>query len=394
MYNNYQINKKIIDYKSKDYADNILDGEIILDCSLGVNQDQIEENVFNVLKSFEAPSENNPGKFLEIKSYPHDDSIKNELVEWYKNLGIDFLTKDNFILGNGSYDILCNLNRLFLTNEKKVLGHAPQFTAYIDSVNCSDSIYESYRIPKENNYTFDCDAYLSSMNESYSLFIIENPNNPTGQIIPLIGLKKIGQKAKELNRVLVVDEAYGEYLKPEESAINLIKELDNVIVTRSFSKGWGMAGIRLGYAITSRENGIFEQLEKIELGFCSNALARLIAKTAVKSKIEKADPFNTELIKSKKMILKDALNEIQIKYGYSFKIANTNNEVPILMLYNDDNNRDINLQEELFKQGILTVSCSTYDGLDKNAVRIMLPNIEEMPALVKGIEESIKKIIL
>ena len=63
---------------------------------------------------------------------------------------------------------------------EKVLGHAPQFTAYIDHVNCSGSVYECYYLDRARNYQFDAAAYIAQMSAAYDMFIVENPNNPTG----------------------------------------------------------------------------------------------------------------------------------------------------------------------------------------------------------------------
>mgnify|MGYP001446169133 CR=1 FL=1 len=81
--------------------------------------------------------------------------------------------------------ILCGLNLLCLTRGQKVLGHAPQFTAYIDHVNCSGSVYECYYLNRERGYRFEVEGYLERMGPQYDLFIVENPNNPTGQILAL-----------------------------------------------------------------------------------------------------------------------------------------------------------------------------------------------------------------
>lgn len=395
------INPDIREYTPKDYAGSTAEGEVKVDCSLGVNSDLLGDSVFQRLHQFEQRivlqegnyvTVLNEGSYAEIKYYPHDETLKEELANWYRRNGIgeSWLTADNFILGNGSYDILCNMNLLCLTNGRKVLGHAPQFTAYIDHVACSGSGYGAYPLPKEQNYAFDPEGYLAAMDDSFQLFIIENPNNPTGQVIPLAAIRRIARKALEMEKILIVDEAYGEYIPFGASAINLVKEFPNILVTRSFSKGWGMAGMRLGYGVASVETDLLEQLQKLVLPFNSNAVARTLAESALKNKLQNPeDPFGIwPVIRSKQRLL-EKIEECAVKYSRGLKAAHTHFSTPILMLYYDGRDRDIHLARHLLKHGILTVSCETYMGVGKEAVRIMLPESGKIPLLLKLMEEAI-----
>ena len=319
MEQSFSINPYLLDYVPKDYAGNMPSGEVKLDCSLGVNANLLGNCVFKRLHDFQqkivlytgnVPEVIDEGDFNDIKYYPHDDTLKTALAKWYHEhgVGINWLTADNFILGNGSYDILCNINLMCLTRDRAVLGHAPQFTAYIDHVNCSGSRYAAYYLSKESGYTFSVEEYLEQMSDDYEMFIVENPNNPTGQILPLEGIRKIAERAYSLGKVLVIDEAYAEYMPFANSAVNLVAEFPNLIVTRSLSKGWGMAGIRLGYAVMDADGELMKQLQKLVLPFNSNALARALVLTALQSKLENpADPFGVKDTERNKRIVLEAV---------------------------------------------------------------------------------------
>lgn len=392
------IREEIRNYTMKDYAGTVVEGQMQVDCSLGVSSDLLGDSVFQRLHQFQQKvvlqegTVLNEGNFAEIKYYPHDETLKEELASWYRDNGVGegWLTAENFILGNGSYDILCNMNLLCLGPGRKVLGHAPQFTAYIDHVACTGSGYEAWQLPGAANYAFDAEAYMAAMDESFHLFIIENPNNPTGQMLPLGAVRKIAAKALELGRILVVDEAYGEYIPFGVSAINLVKDYPNVLVTRSFSKGWGMAGVRLGYCVVSTETDLPEQLQKLVLPFNSNAIARTLAESALKTKrLEPEDPFGIWPVIRNKQRLLDKVEECALRYGKKVRVAHTHFSTPILMLYYYGGKPGFHMARHLLNHGILTVSCETYEGVGPEAVRIMLPQTEKMPLLLKLMEQSI-----
>lgn len=387
------VNEHIRSYTPKDYAGTVVEGQMQVDCSLGVNADLLGDSVFQRLHGFRQKTLLQEGNFAEIKYYPHDESLKEELARWYHRNGIgeSWLCGDNFLLGNGSYDILCGMNLLCLGPGRKVLGHGPQFTAYIDHVACTGGSYEACLLPGERNFAFDTEGYLAAMDDSFDLFIIENPNNPTGQLLPLSDVRAIAEKALAMEKVLIVDEAYGEYIPFGASAINLVEECPNVLVTRSFSKGWGMAGLRLGYGVASTKTDLLQQLQKVVLPFNSNAVARTLAEAALKQKLEDPeDPFGIWPVIRNKQRLMETVDACALRYRRRVKVAQTHFSTPILMLWYDGTDKNLHLARHLLNHGILTVSCETYDGVGREAVRIMLPETEKMPLLLKLLEEAIK----
>ena len=389
------MNTYITEYISKDYAGETPPGEIRLDCSLGVNSDPLGNCVFQRLHEFSQRTDSFQGNYDEIKYYPHGSSLRDALADWYKlnGVGEGWIAGDNFILGNGSYDILCGLNLLCLTHGKAVLGHAPQFTAYIDHVHCSGSRYEGCRMESLRNFRFEAEDYIARMVPEYDMFIVENPNNPTGQIIPLWKIREIAQKALELNRVLVLDEAYAEYMPFDNSAINLVPDFPNLIVTRSFSKGWGMAGVRLGYGVASNELGLLTHLQKVVLPFNCNGLARTLAQTALRTRLEHPDdPFGVRPVERSKQRLLDTILQSNQKWGRNLQIAETYKSTPILMIYYNDAGPRFHLQQHLLESGILTVSCQSYAGLDQRAVRLMLPEEHRIPLLLELMDDAIRRL--
>jgi histidinol-phosphate aminotransferase len=368
-----KINDHVRAYTPKDYGGHSAEYPIDLDCSLGVNQEDLPDLVFARLKELDR------GHQGPIKDYPHGDFLPEKLAAWYRERGINRLEAENLILGCGSFDILCSVNLLCLAGHKKVLGHAPQFPAYVDHVNCIGASYSSYALPRTKKYAFEVEGYLDAMGPDCDLFIVENPNNPTGQEIRLDDIRKIAAKAWSLHTILVVDEAYGDYMELCNSAINLVPDYPNVIVTRTFSKGFGMAGIRLGYAFASLENDILPCLKKLEIPFNSNGIARLLAAAALDGA---GDIFRVREIRENKRKVLGSLTKLAA--------AESSERTPIMMLYYNTEDPGFDLRKFLAEKArIAVVGCDSYDGLDKRAVRLMLPGTRDvdeklLPALVRA----------
>lgn len=340
-----KMNQFIKNYVSKDYGTEAPSG-CILDCSLGVNPAPLPEFVLERLSVISGET---------IKNYPHDETLLQKLILRFS--GIAQLTPEHFLLGNGSYDILCNLNLLCLGRGKTVLGHAPQFPAYVDHVHCIGATYRCYTMQVNENYRFDADDYIALMDEYCDMFIMENPNNPTGQIIDIADMERIAKRALELDAVLVVDEAYGDYMPLENSAIQLIEGYPNVVVTRSFSKGFGLAGIRLGYAVSSP--GIIAQFRKLQLSFNCNSVARELACALLSSGIDVPRMEQTSQTKARVLACL-----------HKFRAAHTDPATPILTVYCEDETTD--LQALLARAGLGAVGGAGYEGLGKNAARLMM----------------------
>jgi histidinol-phosphate aminotransferase len=349
----------------KDYSKDEMPRSIAMDCSLGVNPEELPPAVIAKLKTIDQDA---------VQHYPHDETVLDAIAAYYrqKSRDLSWLTRDYMFLGAGSIDILQNLNLLFLTGGKKVLGQGPQFTAYVDQTGLLGAVYEYCAMEKARNYRFEADAYIAKMNDTHSLFIVENPNNPTGQGIALADIEKIAAKAASMNKMLIVDEAYGDYLPAADSAINLVPKHPNIAVTRTFSKGFGLAGIRLGYVITAHDevSDTLEQLKKVENQFNVTGISRLVAITFLESQTNTPD---IERVKANKSTAAAAITKL--------KIAHTAATTPLMTLYYEGP-RDFNLQTWLYDTaGLWTVSCANYDELAENAVRLMLPKTSQIETL-------------
>lgn len=358
------IKESILQLGKNSYAlENYLpeDQSNFIDCSAGINPLGFSKQINAALKDIPLDI---------INTYPESNkSIKEAIANYWSN--VIELGQDQILLGDGAIGLIYKINKLFIDEKTKVLGYSPQFTDFIDDVKSYGGMYEYYLMNMENNFKFKHDQFLNQMDKSHKLFYLDNPNNPTGQVIDIEFIHEIVKRAKSLGTVVIIDEAYGDFMDTSNSAISLINEYDNLFIIRSFSKGLGLAGIRAGYLITS--NRFAKYYQKISNPFEMNGLARYLATVAIKDEkfieqsITKLSIYKEKFIKSLTKLI----------------VLETNLAVPIMTLKHPDSSVD--LEEFLLNHNIITVSGRNFIGLDKSFVRVRLS--KDIDSLIKAFEQ-------
>jgi len=218
----------------------------------------------------------------EIHRYPdsHSNKLKNSLV---KKLSLKNINENNILIGNGSNEILEFVARAFLDHKSEVIFSKHSFLVYKIISNLSKAkIIETKPISNKYNQFLgtDLNKILEKINNKTKVIFIANPNNPTGTILDISELsnflKHIPKKI-----IVVIDEAYYEYSAylNKSSAVNLIKQFPNLVVTRTFSKIYGLAGLRVGYGIGSKN--IINILTAYRQPFNINTVAQSLADIAL-----------------------------------------------------------------------------------------------------------------
>ena len=211
----------------------------------------------------------------EVTRYPDGNgfTLKSALADKYQ------LSTDQITLGNGSNDVLELIARAFVSPNDEVL-----FTQYSFAVYplVTQAIGAKAVIAPARDYGHDLQAMSTLISEYTKLIFIANPNNPTGTIIPADELEVFIAQVPE--QVLVVlDEAYVEYGDQDVDTISWLRKYSNLIITRTFSKAYGLAGLRVGYALSHPE--IADLLNRIRQPFNVNALALSAATVALKDDV-------------------------------------------------------------------------------------------------------------
>ena len=172
-----------------------------------------------------------------IHLYPSVDAIelREELAGHY---GFPI---ENVVTGPGMDGVMETLQRVFLDKGDESIIPLPTFS-YYENVSgfCSAKPVYSMRKP---DYSLDIEDILSKVSKRTRLIFITSPNNPTGNVTPV---RDIGEIAGSVKCLVFVDEAYVDFAS--HTALSMVKKYDNVIVGRTMSKAWGLAGLRIGYA--------------------------------------------------------------------------------------------------------------------------------------------------
>jgi len=154
------------------------------------------------------------------------------------------------LIGNGSSEVFDNIFRCFLEPGDEVIQHTPCFGIY--KLRCNILGGKLVSVPmvyKDNELQYDAEGILGAVTERTKIIVVANPNNPTGNFMAAEDFMKIA----ETGIPFIVDEAYIEYAGLGKSQVGLTKKYKNVLVTRTLSKAYGLAGMRFGYALGDKE---------------------------------------------------------------------------------------------------------------------------------------------
>jgi histidinol-phosphate aminotransferase len=197
--------------------------------------------------------------------------LKQALAEKYS------VELNQVTLGNGSNDLLELIARAFVSSEHEVVFSEYAFVVY---PLVTQAIGASSVVVPAKDYGHDLDAMAAAISDKSKLIFIANPNNPTGTFLEPEQLKSFLAKVPE-HVLVVIDEAYFEYAPADRrgNAIAWIKEFPNLIVSRTFSKAYGLAGLRVGYAISNPQ--IADILNRVRQPFNCNSLALKAAETVL-----------------------------------------------------------------------------------------------------------------
>lgn len=252
--------------------------------------------------------------------YPDMDglALKEKLAEHLQ------CSSNMLVLGNGSNDVLELIARVFAScAEIDRLGSCIMFAqqAFIVYKLVAQAMGAEQQIIKTCNFRRDLSAYLEAIHHKTRLIFIDNPNNPTGDYIPLPVLKDfIAQVPKQI--IVVLDEAYKEYVaanpatQGDEDTLQWLAQYPNLIITRTFSKIYGLAALRIGYALCHPE--IADILNRVRQPFNVNALALEAAKTAL------ADQQHIRLSQQHNQRMKEQLEQYLQKKDWHYLPSQAN----------------------------------------------------------------------
>jgi len=185
------------------------------------------------------------------------------------------LARENVVLGNGSNEIIELIGHGFLNPGDNVIAAEHAFVVYRLMATLFGA--ETIEVP-DPGFIHDLDAMAAAINERTRKVFIANPNNPTGTMVGEEEISRFMDKVPD-HVMVIFDEAYYEFLDTPPDTLRYVREGRNVVVMRTFSKIQGLAGLRIGYGITTPE--IAEVLQKCRQPFNANAMAQEAAIAAI-----------------------------------------------------------------------------------------------------------------
>ena len=300
----------------------------------------------------------------EINRYPNNKHIdlKQTLLE------LNQLSNGQIVLGNGTDEILDLIMRVFCDpSSDKIITIPPTYGMY-DVIAKTNNV-ENIKVPLKSNFTLNLEELKKSFSEKTKLLFLCSPNNPTGNSF---SRKDLIDLIESFNGVVVIDEAYINF-SSNSSLVSLINKYNNLIVTQTMSKAFGMAGIRLGMGFSN--NKIVNYINKIKPPYNINLLTE---KRALKE-LKNIDTIKTniKIILEERNKLIDSLNEL------SFIIKVYPSDSNFILIKVDD--ADLRYKQ-LIEKGIVLRNRSKELMCD-NCLRITIGTPYENELLIKNFKE-------
>jgi len=300
--------------------------------------------------------------FKELTAIRNSDleiELKEKIQEFLK---IKNKTSNrNIVFGFGSYSILERLAWKFL-KKGLMIGEFPQFHFFPMEYILAGGRYKGFW---NKNFTFPKEEILNAVKENKNLkaIYINNPNNPSGKLFDTKAIIEVIKNAEKKRIIVIVDEAYGDFLDVKYSLASFVNQFSNLIVLRSFSKCFGLQNLRLGYMI-SNEKIISKYLDVCAWNEINNfgAIAGLTVL---------GNRNYLQRLKKQSLILK---KKTVLFLKKKFNVVSSHPSVPLIFFRAEKN---IDFEEYFRKMNIAVMGSKDYQVVEKtfpqNYARIRIP---------------------
>jgi histidinol-phosphate aminotransferase len=305
-----------------------------------------------------------------IAQYP-ESNLEDLKVKIADYAGVN---SSNIIIGgDGADEILDVLGKTLIEPGDEFIVPLPSYMYYEFTLKIHGGVpvYAKWNV-EENK--LDVDSVINAISDKTKIIFLCTPNNPTGGLISKEDIKKV---LESTNVLVVVDEAYFEFSDTDN--VDLLEDYDNLLILRTFSKVLGLAGMRIGYAISNPE--FIEYMHRVKPVFSLTKLSYVAALATLDDKeyIKKS----TELsIKSREF-----LTENMSKFDKFTVYPSKANYVLVDVRKTGMTSKEFS--EELLKRGVIVRDCSSFKGLDDYWIRVSVGTLEEDERFIKILESII-----
>ncbi|MFX1364325.1 MAG: pyridoxal phosphate-dependent aminotransferase [Promethearchaeota archaeon] len=369
---------KIINKKKKDLIHKRHGGEIYKKKIFKGKSEIIDFSInINPLNASNKYSEWFKESLSEIQKYPDSESLilKERLVSYFSNR----IKLENIIIGAGSMELITNFCDIFIEPNDNIIISQPTFSEYEWAIrkNLGDII----NIPRDlqNNFKLEKHPIMSRIDPQTKAIFICNPNNPNGNLENFNDIEEIIKFSLDRNILVFLDEAFIEFTGEENSFINKINKYKNLFVSRSFTKFFGIPGLRIGFGVGDLV--LIKHMKKAQNLWSVNCIGQKFA--------EKMLYYNNFIKSSISFVNKERnflISELSRIPKLKLFTTRTN-----FILINIENTgiRSHELKKILLEKNILIRDCSNFKYLDNYYIRISVKDRESNIKLIQTLKSII-----
>lgn len=295
----------------------------------------------------------------EIHLYPSVDAVEFR-EELSKHYGFPV---ENIVVGAGMDGVIETLLRVYLDKGDESIIPLPTFS-YYENVTNFNSASPVFVDRKKPGYGLDVDAIIAKANKKTKFIFITSPNNPTGNVATEKEIKAI---AESVDCIVFVDEAYADF--SDKSLLSLAKKHDNIVVGRTMSKAWGLAGLRIGYAFVP--DWVYKDYMKAATPFSLNRISIAAGIAALRDKAHYENSVST--VRSGRKYLMENLPFKAMSSEANFILLDVS---PLKAHY---------VVSECMKRGIILRDCSSFREMGETFVRITVGTPEQNERVVDAL---------
>ena len=281
--------------------------------------------------------------------YPSADAfdLRNALAKYTV-----FPIENIVVSGSGMDSIIDSLNKLFVESSDEVILPVPTFTYY--GISAAALGGTPVYVNRNADFSISADDILSKVTDRTKIIYLCSPNNPTGNVLDIADVQKLAENS---NAIIFIDEAYIEFSE-SGSLVSMIRDYENIVVGRTFSKAFGLAGMRIGYAVAPK--WIAEQFLRITPPFSVSIISEIAAIAALNDSKHLQKSIQTVQTERQKLV-KDILETTP----YKTQPTESN-----FILVDVSPNTSKKAVATFLKYGIVVRSCDSFQNLGQSTIRI------------------------